>query len=129
VVIAVGGGGVPVVADVEGQLRGVAAVIDKDYASALLANDIGADVFIISTGVEQVALNFGKPDQQLLDHLTLIQAKQYLADGIHFAKGSMAPKIQACIDFLERGGQRAIITNPENIQRAVAGETGTHISH
>lgn len=128
IVIAVGGGGIPVVADVEGQLRGVAAVIDKDYASALLANDIGADAFIISTGVEKVALNYGKPDQKWLDHLTLAQAKQYLAEGTHFAKGSMAPKIQACVDFLERGGERAIITNPENIQRAVAGETGTHIT-
>ncbi|RME97690.1 MAG: carbamate kinase [Chloroflexi bacterium] len=128
VVIAVGGGGVPVVADVEGNLRGVAAVIDKDFASALLASNIGADAFIISTGVEKVALNFGKPNQRWLDHLTVAQAKQYLAEGKHFAKGSMAPKIQACINFLENGGKRAIITNPENIERAVAGETGTHIT-
>lgn len=127
VVIAVGGGGVPVVADEAGCLRGVAAVIDKDYASALLASRIGADVFIISTEVEKVALNFGKPEQRWLDQLTLAEAKAYLAEGKHFAKGSMAPKIQACIDFLERGGRKAIITNPENIQKAVAGQTGTHI--
>ncbi len=128
VVIAVGGGGVPVVADAAGNLRGVAAVIDKDYASALLAGEINADLFIISTAVEKVALNYGQPNQQWLDHLTVAQAKSYLAAGGHFAKGSMAPKIQACINFLERGGQRAIITNPENIARAVAGQTGTHIT-
>jgi carbamate kinase len=128
VVIAVGGGGIPVVADEKGNLRGVAAVIDKDYASSLLASDIGADVFIISTGVEKVALNYGQPNQQWLDHLTLAEAKAYLAEGRHFAKGSMAPKIQAVVNFLERGGQKAIITNPENLERAIKGETGTHLS-
>jgi len=128
VVIAVGGGGIPVVADVEGNLRGVAAVIDKDYATALLAGDIGAELFIISTSVEKVALNYGKSNQQWLDHLTVEQAKAHLTEGGHFAKGSMAPKIQACISFLEKGGTKAIITNPENIERAVAGETGTHIT-
>ena len=128
IVIAVGGGGIPVVADEAGHLKGIAAVIDKDYASALLANAIGADLFIISTGVEKVALNFGKPDQQWLDHLSLAQAKEYLAAGGHFAKGSMAPKIQAVVNFLERGGQEAIITNPENLDRALAGETGTRIT-
>ena len=128
VVIAVGGGGIPVVADEAGHLSGFAAVIDKDSASALLAGDIGADTFIISTSIEKVALNFGTPQESWLDHLTLAQAKEYLAEGVHFAKGSMAPKIQACINFLERGGTKAIITNPENIERAVAGETGTHIT-
>jgi len=128
VVITVGGGGIPVVADEAGNLEGVAAVIDKDYASALLANSIGAELFIISTAVERVALNYGRPNQQWLDHLTLAQAKAYLAEGGHFAKGSMAPKIQAIVDYLERGGGRAIITNPENIERALAGETGTHIT-
>ncbi|RME46438.1 MAG: carbamate kinase [Chloroflexi bacterium] len=127
IVITVGGGGIPVVADEKGHLRGVAAVIDKDYASSLLARRIGADVFIISTAVEKVALNFGKPNQQWLDRMTLAEAKQYMAEGTHFAKGSMAPKIQAAIDFLEAGGERVIITNPENLERAVAGETGTHI--
>ena len=129
VVIAGGGGGIPVIADADGNLTGIAAVIDKDHATALLAGDIGADLFLISTGVEKVAINFDKPNRQWLDHLTVAQAKAYLEEGLHFAKGSMAPKIQACIDFLERGGQRAIITNPENIERAVAGETGTHMSH
>ncbi|MBI1880208.1 MAG: carbamate kinase [Chloroflexi bacterium] len=128
VVIAVGGGGIPVVADEDGNLKGIAAVIDKDYASALLASDIGADLFIISTAVEKVALNFGKPNQQWLDHLTLAQAKEYLAGGGHFAKGSMAPKIQAVVNFLERGGKEAIITNPKNLERALAGETGTRIT-
>ncbi len=127
IVIAVGGGGIPVVADEAGSLRGVAAVIDKDRASALLANDIGADLFLISTSVEKVALNFGKPDQRWLHQITLAEAKQYLAEGTHFAKGSMAPKIQSVIQFLENGGERAIITNPENINRALAGETGTHV--
>lgn len=128
IVIAVGGGGIPVVANDEGELHGIAAVIDKDFASSLLASRIGADVFIISTAVEKVALNYGKPNQQWLDHLTLAEAKKYLAEGGHFAKGSMAPKIQAVVNFLEQGGQKAIITNPENLERALAGETGTHIT-
>ncbi len=127
VVITVGGGGIPVVDDGAGNLKGVAAVIDKDFASALLATRIGADVFIISTAVEKVALNFGKPNEKWLDTITLAEAKQYLAEGTHFAKGSMAPKIQAVINFLEAGGEKAIITNPENLARAMRGETGTHI--
>jgi len=126
-VVTVGGGGIPVVADEKGKLQGIAAVIDKDYASSLLASRIGAELFVISTAVEKVALNFGKPDQKWLDRLTLAEAKAYLAEGTHFAKGSMAPKMQACIWFLERGGKHAIITNPDNISRALAGETGTHI--
>lgn len=128
IVIAAGGGGIPVVSNKQGDYRGIAAVIDKDYAAAFLANTIQADIFIISTGVEKVALNFGKPDETWLDHLTLAQAKAYLAEGKHFAKGSMAPKIQAVVNYLERGGKRAIITNPENMSRALAGETGTHIT-
>jgi carbamate kinase len=126
-VVTVGGGGIPVVADETGCLEGIAAVIDKDYASSLLGNAIGAELLIISTAVEKVALNFGKPDQKWLDQMTLAEAKAYLAEGTHFAKGSMAPKIQACIWFIERGGKRALITNPENISRALAGETGTWI--
>lgn len=126
VVITVGGGGIPVVEDEHGNLRGCAAVIDKDYASSLLARSIGADLFLISTAVEKVALNFGKPNQKWLDHMTLEEAKKYLAEG-HFAPGSMGPKIQAIIWFLEAGGKKAIITNPENIERALLGETGTHI--
>jgi len=128
VVITVGGGGIPVIDVGEGEYRGTAAVIDKDFASSLLAQLVKADLFLISTAVEKVALNFGKPDEQWLDHLTLAEAKQYLAEGTHFAKGSMAPKIQAIIWFLESGGKKAIITNPENIGRALRGETGTHIT-
>ncbi len=128
IVITVGGGGIPVVADETGNLQGVAAVIDKDFASALLANQIGAELFIVSTAVEKVALNFGKADEEWVDNMSLAQAKQYLAEGTHFAKGSMAPKIQAVINFLERGGKRAIITDPENLERALNGETGTHFT-
>ncbi|MBI4758344.1 MAG: carbamate kinase [Chloroflexi bacterium] len=126
-VVAVGGGGIPVVEDEHGMLEGAEAVIDKDYASSLLANAIDADLFLISTAVEKVALNFGKPNQVWLDHLTLAQAKKYLAEG-HFAKGSMGPKIQAIIWYLERGGKEALITNPENIERALKGDTGTRIT-
>ncbi|GAP11436.1 carbamate kinase [Bellilinea caldifistulae] len=127
VVITVGGGGIPVVRNEQGDLQGVAAVIDKDYASSLLAREINADLMVISTAVEKVALNFGKPDQKWIDRMTLAEAKQYLAEGTHFAKGSMAPKIQAIIWFLEAGGKQALITNPENIGRALKGETGTWI--
>ncbi len=127
VVITVGGGGIPVIDVGEGEYRGTAAVIDKDYASSLLAQNINADLFLISTAVEKVAINFGKPNQQWISRMTLAEAKQYLAEGVHFAKGSMAPKIQAIIWFLESGGKQAIITNPENIGRALKGETGTLI--
>ncbi len=125
VVVTVGGGGIPVVADADGNLKGVAAVIDKDLASALLANNLGADLLIISTAVEKVALNFGKPEETLVDHLTLAEAEAYLAEGVHFAAGSMAPKIQAVINYLSNGGTSAIVTNPENVARALHGETGT----
>ena len=126
IVITVGGGGIPVINE-GGEYKGTAAVIDKDYASSLLARNIKADLFLISTAVEKVALNYGKPDQKWLDRITLAEAKKYLSEGIHFAKGSMAPKMQAIIWFLEAGGKEAIITNPENIGRALKGETGTHI--
>jgi carbamate kinase len=125
VVIAVGGGGIPVV-DENGELKGTAAVIDKDYASSLLALGIGVDLFLISTAVEKVALNFGQPNQEWLDRMTLAEARQYLEEG-HFAPGSMYPKIKAIVDFLERGGKEALVTNPENIERALAGETGTRV--
>ena len=108
-------------------LKGVAAVIDKDYASSLLARAINADLFLISTAVEKVALNYGKPNQKWIDRMTLSEAKAYLAEGTHFAKGSMAPKMQAIIWFLESGGKQALITNPENIGKALKGETGTWI--
>jgi len=127
VVITVGGGGIPVIDVGAGEYRGTAAVIDKDYASSLLAREINADLFLISTAVEKVALNYGKPDQKWIDRMTLAEAKEYLAAGNHFAKGSMAPKIQAILWYLEAGGKQAIITNPENIGRALRGETGTWI--
>lgn len=127
VVITVGGGGIPVIEKDEGEYVGTAAVIDKDYASSLLAREIKADLLLISTAVEKVALNFGKPDQKWIDRMTLAEARQYLAEGTHFAKGSMAPKIQAIIWFLEAGGKQALITNPENIGRALEGKTGTWI--
>lgn len=126
VVVAVGGGGIPVIEDDHGDLVGVEAVIDKDFASALLAIDIQADLFLISTAVEKVALNFNKPNQQWLDKMTLTEAKQYLEEG-HFVKGSMEPKMRAIVDYLESGGKEALITDPANIERALVGETGTRI--
>jgi len=127
IVVSTGGGGIPVVEDENGDLHGTYAVIDKDRATALLATGIQADLFLISTAVEKVALNYNKPNQQWLDHLTLSQARQYMEEG-HFAEGSMKPKIEAVIAFLENGGKQALITNPENIARALAGETGTWIT-
>lgn len=130
ITVAVGGGGIPVIDPGDGNYRGVAAVIDKDYASSLLAREIGAELFVISTAVEKVALNFGKPDQKWIDRMTLSEAKRYLAEGTHFAKGSMAPKIQAIIWYLEAMPHgKALITNPENLGRALKGETGTWIVH
>ncbi len=126
VVVGVGGGGIPVVEDEDGKLKGVEAVIDKDFGSSLIATMIQADLFLISTAVEKVALNFNKPDQRWLDQMTLAEAKQYIVEG-HFHKGSMLPKIQAIVRFLEQGGKKALITNPENIGRALKGETGTWI--
>ncbi len=126
-VITVGGGGIPVIDKGNGEFEGTAAVIDKDFASSLLAQEIGAELFLIATAIEKVAINFGKPEQKWLDKLTVAEAKAYLAEGTHFAKGSMAPKIQAIIWFLENGGKQALITNPENIGRALKGETGTWI--
>jgi carbamate kinase len=126
-VICVGGGGIPVVENSKGELRQAPpSVIDKDRATALLAIGVKADLFLISTAVERVALNFNKPDQRWLDDMTLGEARQYLAEG-HFAEGSMKPKIEAVISYLENGGKQALITSPENIARALAGETGTWI--
>lgn len=127
VVICSGGGGIPVSEDENGDLVGIEAVIDKDFAGSLLASSVNADLFLISTAVERVAINFNKPNQEWLDQMSVAQAKEYLAQG-HFLKGSMAPKIQAAISFLERGGKQALITNPENLERALDGETGTRIT-
>lgn len=125
-VISVGGGGIPVIKREDGSLQGVDAVIDKDFATSLLAADIKADVLIISTGVPTVYLNYGKPDEKALDKVSLAELKEYVKEN-HFAPGSMLPKIQAVINFLENGGKEAIITNPESLEEAVAGKTGTHI--
>jgi len=127
VVIGVGGGGIPVIEDEAGELIGVEAVIDKDFASGLLAANIQAELLLITTAVEKVALNFNQPDQQWLDKMTLAEAREYHAQG-HFGKGSMEPKIKAIITFLESGGKEALITDPENIERAIEGETGTRIT-
>lgn len=127
VTIAVGGGGIPVVTNASGDLEGIAAVIDKDLASALLAIQVDADLLLISTAVEQVALNFGTPEQRWVDQFTLAEVKQYLEEGGHFAEGSMAPKMRAVVQFMEGGGKEALITNPANLERAMAGETGTRI--
>jgi len=125
-VIGVGGGGIPVVEDENGHVKGVEAVIDKDFGSALMAANIKADLFIISTAVEKVALNFNKPNQVFIDEMTVAEAKQYIAEG-HFAPGSMLPKIQAIIKFFEEGGKKALITDPEHISAALEGKTGTWI--
>jgi carbamate kinase len=125
-VITCGGGGIPVTRNQHGSLRGVPAVVDKDRASSLLARELRADLFIMSTGVEKVAINFNKPDQQELDEMTLVEARQYLADG-QFAAGSMRPKIEAAIDFVQMGGPCAIITNPPNLARTLNFSAGTRI--
>jgi len=126
IVYAVGGGGIPVVADDTGKLEGVAAVIDKDRASSLLATGLDADVLIISTAVEKVYLNYGKENAQAIDKMDHIQAQRYIEEG-HFAPGSMLPKIESCVEFIKNGGEMAIITDPPNISRALRGETGTTI--
>ena len=125
VVIAAGGGGIPVIKE-KGKLKGVEAVIDKDYASAILAIGLKADLFLVSTAIEKVALNFGKTDEKLLDRMTLPEAKKYYRQG-HFPSGSMGPKIRAIINYLEHGGKKAIITNPKNLENALLEKTGTHI--
>ncbi|MBI2341212.1 MAG: carbamate kinase [Deltaproteobacteria bacterium] len=126
VVIAVGGGGIPVVRDTRGNLHGVEAVIDKDYASSLLASKLNADIFLISTAVEKVYLNYGKNNQRGIDKITLKEVKRYIKAG-HFKEGSMLPKIKACVSFLESGGKRAIITDPDKMELAIEGLAGTQI--
>ncbi len=126
IVIAAGGGGIPVYYEADGTLEGVDVVIDKDRASALLAHEIGAEMLIILTGTDKVALNFGKPNQRLLDRITLAEAEQYLKEG-HFPSGSMGPKIEAAIDFLKRGGATVVISSIEKAAEAVFGNAGTVI--
>jgi carbamate kinase len=127
VVIAVGGGGIPVIEDADGNLVGTRAVIDKDWATSLLAQELKVDLFLISTAVAQVAINFNKPDQQWLSRMTPAEAKTYHQEG-HFAPGSMGPKIEAVLSFLEAHPEgKALITDPPNIARALDGETGTWV--
>ena len=124
--ITVGGGGIPVIEDEHGNYYGTAAVIDKDYASSLLAQKINADLFLISTAVEKVYINFNTPEQKGIDVMTASEARQYIAEG-HFAKGSMLPKIEAILWYLDAGGKEALITDPAHIIPALRGETGTRI--
>lgn len=125
IVVAAGGGGIPVVRE-NGVLKGVEAVIDKDRASALLAIEINADELIILTGVEKVALNYGKPNQTFVDKLTVEEALKYLKEG-HFPAGSMGPKIEAAIDFVTATSRTCLITDMKKLKEALSGETGTRI--
>ena len=127
IVVACGGGGIPVIQEGH-HLRGAVAVIDKDFAAELLAEELNADSLVILTAVEKVAVNFGKPDQQWLDHLTPAEARQYAAEG-QFAPGSMLPKVQAAVKFAEsKSGRTALITLLEKAKDGIAGRTGTSIS-
>lgn len=124
-VVAAGGGGIPVAEIGDGLYEGVEAVIDKDLASSLLAKELGADLLLISTGVPQVSINFKKPNQRALDEMTLAEARQYMAEG-QFPAGSMGPKVQAAMRFLEGGtGSKVLITSPESVIDALDGKTGT----
>lgn len=125
VVIACGGGGIPVLTGADGEIRGVEAVVDKDLASSLLATDMGADLFLLSTSVEKVALNFNTPDEKWLERVTLDEANGYADEG-HFAAGSMGPKVMAMTRFIENGGGRGVITDPDHIEPALRGEAGTN---
>ncbi len=127
IVIAAGGGGIPVVKGKDGLLSGREAVIDKDLAAAMLAKDLKADMFVISTAVAKVCLNYGKPNQKTLDAITVDEARKYMEEG-HFAPGSMLPKIQALTDFVSSTGNTGIVTDPENLYDAVYGSMGTKIT-
>jgi len=127
VVIGVGGGGIPVVSDPDGRLHGVSAVIDKDYAASLLARRIEADLLLISTSVDRVALGYGTPEQRWLDRLTVSEARGHLEGGSQFPEGSMGPKVQAAIWFVEASGHPAVIAGLDSMERALAGEAGTWI--
>ena len=126
VVIAAGGGGIPVVEEPPAGYRGVEAVIDKDLASALLASGLKIPLLVLSTGVEQVAIHFRQPNERFLDRLSVSEARGYLAEG-QFPKGSMGPKVEAAITFLEHGGAEVLITSPASLEKAFAGESGTRI--
>ncbi len=124
VVIACGGGGLPVFEDEDGDLHGVEAVIDKDHASSLLARELGAEMFLISTAVDRVAIHFNQPQQCWIDRLTVAEAREYQRQG-HFLAGSMGPKVQAMIDFVDATGGHGIITDPPHMVRSLSGESGT----
>lgn len=126
VVVCTGGGGIPVI-EVDGEYWGSEAVIDKDFATALLAKELDADTFIISTAVDQVFINFGKENEQAISEMTVEEAEKYIAEG-HFAKGSMLPKIEACIEFVKASGKRALITSPKKLPEAIDGKNGTYIT-
>lgn len=126
IVVACGGGGIPVFRDENGDLQGLEAVIDKDLASSLLAHELSAEFLVITTEVEKVAVNFGTPKEEWIDRMTVAEARAHKADG-QFPEGSMGPKIDAIVEFIEAGGDVGIVTNPQNLGRAMAGETGTWV--
>jgi carbamate kinase len=125
IVVACGGGGIPIKKNPDGSYAGIEAVIDKDLTSSVLASDVGAGLLVILTSVPQVYVRFGQPDQQALGAVTLEEIERLHAEG-HFAPGSMGPKIEAVIRFLQAGGRRALITNPESLPQAIEGRAGTH---
>lgn len=127
-VVVAAGGGVPVAVDADGAQIGIEAVVDKDWVSALLASALGLDELVIVTGVGHVALHFGKSDQQELEHLTAADAHRHLLEG-EFGEGSMKPKIESALQFLERGGREVLITSPEELAQALAGQGGTRITN
>jgi carbamate kinase len=124
--VAAGGGGVPVAAGADGREQGVEAVVDKDRASAFLASALGFETFVIVTGVSHVAINFGKPGQKNLDRITASDAHRYMESG-EFGEGSMKPKIESALAFLENGGREVLITSPEELGPALAGRSGTRV--
>lgn len=126
VVIAAGGGGIPVIINSRGLYEGVEAVIDKDYAASLLAREVGVELFIILTGIDRVYYNFGKPDQKPLPIITVEEAKKYLAEG-QFPPGSMGPKIKAAIEYIEAGGKEVLITSASHLKAALINRSGTRI--
>ncbi|MFD1781025.1 carbamate kinase [Fredinandcohnia salidurans] len=126
IVIAVGGGGIPVIKTGENTYEGIDAVIDKDFATSLLAEQVNAETLIITTGVSRVCINFGKPNQKALEKITVEETKQYVKEG-HFPAGSMLPKIEASLSFIEKNGSRVIITDPESLKDAINEKAGTHI--
>ena len=127
VIIAAGGGGIPVVRGRDGQWRGIEAVIDKDFASALLAAELDADLYIVLTGVPKIAIDYGKPTQTALDRMSVSEAEKHLAEG-QFPAGSMGPKVEAAVQFVRRSGKQVLITDVEHLREALEGQDGTVIA-